>query len=207
MYNLNFQIMKDFFNNPFHRIAGWQAFWLSVPFMALKWWLSSLYNLRFDGVMDAHFYANDITVLRSLADECVNLSVLSLVFYLGARVAKAHHTRFQDIIGTLAFARIPLVFVPLVNMGGYFSKLSIESSEDLVQLFENIQAFSVSQWLDLAGLALLMLVFVVWTLVWKYKAIAVSTHIHRASLPYVFVFCLLIAEVLSLVLLRWIWVF
>jgi hypothetical protein len=194
--------MKTFMINPFLRIAGWKAFFISIPFVMIKLWLSARFQLRFDGAIDAHFYANEITFKRVIVDEVVVLILLTGVYYLGALLLKAHHTRLQDILGTLSFARIPLLFVPLLNWGGHFSELSLVVAEDPMQLISFFETANLFTILDLAGLTLLLVGLMIWVMVWQYKAIAVSTNIKSAKMPYFFVFGLLIAEVLSLILLR-----
>lgn len=190
---------KKLIFNPFERYAGLQAavFGLAVALLAAV--LASMFQTRFDGVIDAHFVPAEVSLQVALLDQAVNVVSLFVVFYLAALIAGARHTRPIDILGTMMLARTPYLIVPFFNIGGGFSRIGQELTDSLSTNPSNPDLGAL---LFIIPLSILMLLLLVWLVTLFFNAFKVSTHLKGSRLILTFVLGLLCAEALSIFLLQ-----
>lgn len=191
--------LKKLLFNPFHRYAGLQAavFGLAVALAAAV--LASIFQTRFDGVLDAHYMPGEVSLPTALIDQAVNAVSLFVVFYAAALIAGARHTRPIDILGTLMLARAPYLLVPFFNIGGNFSRAGKELTESVATNPANPDLDALL--LIIPG-ALVMLLILIWMVALYFNAFKVSTHLKGGRLIITFVLGLLCAEALSIFLLQ-----
>lgn len=188
--------MKMLFN-PFERYAGLQALTAGAVIALLAALGASLFQTRFDGVLDAHYITGDVEFVTALIDQLINISCAFVAFYLLAVILGVRGLRPVDMLGTLMLARAPYALMPLANIGGYMSAQgeavlkSVESdplNPDLGPIFAMLPVILVS------------LVLVIWMIALLFNAWKVCTNFKGARLIGGFITALILAEALSKVL-------
>lgn len=185
--------MKMLFN-PFERYAGLQALTAGAVIALLAALGASLFQTRFDGVLDAHYISGEVDFVTALSDQLINPACAFVTFYLLAVILGARGLRPVDMLGTLMLARAPYVFMPLANIGGYMSAQgeavmkSVESdplNPDLGPILAMLPVILVS------------LVLMIWMIALIFNAWKVCTNFKSARLIGGFIAALILAEALS----------
>jgi hypothetical protein len=190
--------MKTYLFNPFLKIAGAKAFFLGLAFVLLSSLTAGLFYGRYDGILDMHF-VTEKSFISPLLDNLVNISCLTIIFYLNAVILKGFRTRFIDILGTMTLARAPLFLMPLANIGNKFNEIGISLTEntnpnvlnDIVM--ENIVLLIITGVISIGIL--------VWYVALLWKAYTVSSNVKGATAIISFIIGLLAAEVLSKIII------
>jgi hypothetical protein len=195
--------MKELLFNPFKRIAGVQALMAGLGILLISALLASFFGLRYDGAIDAHFVASGLKVsfLTSVAEQLVNVLCISLFLFIAAFVAGARNTRPIDMLGTISMARFPYMFLPLLNIGGFFSGLSesmlnISSEDDALLVLQDTNTI----WLIILSIPLIALV--VWAIALFLYAYKVSANLKGSKMVVSFIVGLLVAEIVSILIIR-----
>lgn len=195
--------MKELLFNPFKRFAGVQALLAGIAILLLTALLASSFGLRYDGAIDAHFVSAEkkVTFLTSVLEQLTNIITVSIFLYLAAFVAGARHTRPIDVVGTIALARFPYMFIPLLNIGGFFSNISfaaenINNQEDALAMFQDTNLVM------LLLLSIPIIALVVWFVALLFNAYKVSTNLKGSKLIASFIVGLLLAEIVSIIIIR-----
>ncbi len=187
--------MKRLWLNPFEKLAGSKALLLGMLLMLLGAFLASCFNARFDGVLDLHFgYGSSMA--KPFTDQLISWLCLCLVFYVSALVCGAR-PRPVDIMGTFALARAPFTWTPIVNCTGFVSYLSEKISPTDRQL-----DLSAGETVILVILLCLVLLSLVWMTTLYFKAYKTCSNLKGNTLAISFIIGLLIAEILSVYLIR-----
>ncbi len=103
--------------NPFQKIAGTKALFLGVAIFMLISFLGTIAQVYFIGVMgvlNAHVVTKqtaDISFWLLLYQNAVSWIVLSSVFMIMTKLTQKKKVRVIDFLGTVAFARFPLLFL------------------------------------------------------------------------------------------------
>lgn len=168
--------------NPFIRIAGVRSLLAGVTGMLLAALIAYHSHCHFDGVLDAHVGSGGPWWLF-LAEPFLAWGTAVLVFYIAGRLVASSGTRLVDIAGTMAIARLPMIFVALLC----FIPVKIP-----------LNAEDISAGLVLQGLA--MLLFAIWMIALMYHAYRVSSGAKGNKAILSFILALLLAEILSKVL-------
>lgn len=181
--------------NPFTRVAGWQALGFGMLAMAAAAALAIPSKLRFDGVLDAHFYAN-VVWWQPFADQLINWLTLTILFTLAAFIIGKSHFRLIDIAGTLALARAPMLVASLAGLPGIVSSFFTE----IPQITSKAVLAMPSFWL-VVSLALLMVWATVWSAILIYNAWSISAHVKGTRAGFSYAICLILAEIGSKLLI------
>jgi len=187
--------MKTNIFNPFTRIAGTKAFLAGFTGIILGGILCYLSKTHFDGVIDVHF-GNTGTIFLYLAEGLIDVSCALLFFSFAGLIISGTRFRFIDILGTISFARLPLIIVPILAL-----VLPHEKVIDyfLYTFFNQGEAVSITTW-DIAGfiiLSLVMMFVTIWSIALMYNAFRICTNTKVAKTVIAFVIALILAEVLS----------
>ena len=98
--------------------------------------------------------------------------VPAVLFYLGGLILSRSRIRVIDVLGTVAFAQLPFIFMNLFNMLPPMQNLAkIDMNVPPMELMAQ-PGFLVGIWLSLIGM-----IFLVWALVWMFKALKVSCNL------------------------------
>lgn len=98
--------------------------------------------------------------------------VPALLFYLGGLILSRSRIRVIDVLGTVAFAQLPFIFMNLFNMLPPIQNMTkVDMNVPPTELLAQ-PGFLAGVWLSLIGV-----IFLVWVLVWMFKALKVSCNL------------------------------
>ena len=163
--------------NPFEIIAGWEALVIGVVVMALTAIFGTINHIVFNGVVDVNIGAS-LSFTASFAMQAVNFLIVFFIFWLAGVCFSKSKTRAIDVAGTMALARVPLLFFTLLCF--------------LPIVPENI--------FDFTGTVIFVIIcipFIVWMVALMYNAYTVSFHLKGSRAVLSFIGALLIAEIIS----------
>lgn len=186
---------KKSFNfwNPFEKLAGFKAFVIGLAGVLVSVLMGTMFNARFDGLLNLHFVAN-ADFLLVLSDQLINLITATVCFYAMAMLLSLGKVRFIDFLGCFSLALTPMAVLPLVNISGYWSDLTVEiagkpdmTPRALSNLDSGVMVFTV----------LLAIIILTWHIIWLYNAYRVSSGFKGNRLIYSFIITLVGALFLS----------
>lgn len=196
----NLKEMNTWLFNPFKYVAGSKALIIGLIIILIVSALGYFTNTHFDGVLDIHYGCDNTPspYMVHLCYQLVNWASMIIVFYATARIFSKSSPRLIDISGTLALSQAPLVFAAII--GFYpdihlcFGNLDTSSVNDLLFVIkENIVMLTI------AGLACTL--FVIWSIILKYKAYSVSANIKGVIGGVSFGVALIVSEIVSKIIL------
>ncbi|MDI1233093.1 MAG: hypothetical protein PSX81_02295 [bacterium] len=190
--------MKQLLFNPFIKIAGAKALLLGLVLIIIGSVFASLFNARFDGLIDLHFYKG-VNVFQALFDQIIGLIVVAFVFFITALILGSK-PRLVDLVGTFAYSRLPYVFAPLLNITGVF--LTFSNALQSIDPANPVLPLSSSQLVSFVFLTILSIVLVVWLVTLYFKAWKTCSNLKGNKLVLSFIAGLLIAEILTVYLTR-----
>jgi len=197
--------MKNWVFNPFNYIAGSKALLLGIAIITLSALLGYFSNNHFDGVIDIHIGAK-APFLVFLVEGLINLFCISLFLLIFSAIFLTLKFRIIDVVGTQAFARLPLIIVPIIgiflpqgNIAEYIQYTFLKIGNPIsISNFE-IAGFIIYTIISLVSLAMMI--------TWMYNAYRVSSNIKGAKIIISFIVSVLLAEILSKYLLSVIYYF
>ncbi|RLD62853.1 MAG: hypothetical protein DRJ01_05240 [Bacteroidetes bacterium] len=191
--------MKKAIFNPFTRIAGYKSLMIGLSVILLSSWLCYLTNTHFDGVINVH-YGRVSSYYVFLFEALIDLLSISLVLYIIGIISSKSSIRFIDLIGTQAFARIPLILMPLIgfspaitNVPKYFMWKFLNLGEEINITNCDITLFAI--------LSLITLAVIVWTIVLMYNAFKVSSNLKGSKSVWLFILGIILSAIISQVVI------
>ena len=169
------------FINPFERIAGWMALFIGLAAMALTAVFGTINHVAFDGVLDVHSWTKS-SFSESFAMQAIDFLALFLTKWIVGVCFSKSKPRVIDVAGTMALARAPMLPLTLI-------------------CFLPIVPVSVYDFPRVIIFTLICLFFVIWMVALMYNAWVVSCHLKGARAVVSFIFSLLVAEIVSKVLI------
>lgn len=190
--------IKQLIFNPFIKLAGLPALAFGVFFLIVGALLAGYCNARFDGVIDLHF-GHSVGFVQPLIDQVLAWGSLVLVFYL-LSLAFGARPRLIDLAGTMALARLPFAFAPMINAGGHISNVS----DKLKSIDPQHVVFPVSgsELIIFVLLSIISVILLVWLSALYFNAYKICTNLKGNNLIVSFIVGLLMAEALSVYLIR-----
>lgn len=160
--------------NPFERIAGWQALAWGILGLIISTALSYLTNYHYHGLL--HFGSAPNNALWCyVVEHLVVWLIPFMLFYLGGIMLSKSNIRLIDVLGTVVFAQLPLIISNLFFLLPPFQKLmEIDTNMPLAEM---IIFFKQPEVLLAVWLSLVSVIFLIWTLVWMFNALKVSTNL------------------------------
>jgi hypothetical protein len=192
--------MENKFWNPFTYLAGGKALLIGLLGIITAAFLGYVGAVHFDGVIDIH---SGVTASYwvFVAEGLVNVLSISFVMYVAALVVSPSKVRVVDIVGTQAFARLPLLLP--VAAGSVFPLNRMD--DYALYRFAHIGEKVVLSNIEIAGFilfSLTTLVAMVWLIIWMYQGYKVSANLRGAKSILSFVVAVLLAEVIAVVFIR-----
>ena len=187
--------------NPFTQLAGWKAFGIGFIILCLATFVGYLGNTVFYGISIKT--VQSVTLGNAFFLQFMGLAVTVLIMWATALVF-AKHVRFQDILGTITFAKYPLT--PITFVIWLFNK-PIENftnkmlSIDLTNYNEIANLFTVFDYLLILLITIVIIPMFVWTIALLFNAFRVSTNLKGGKCILLFIAALLISEILIMVIL------
>lgn len=187
---------------PFTFIAGTKALILGLIVMALLSILGYVSGTHFDGAIDIHYgptVGSGLPYIVHAFYQAGGWLLLTVVFYVTARIVSKSSVRLIDMAGTLALSQTPLLlaalwgFAPIAHIDlGNAGALQLDELQKI--LLDSIHII----WLN----AVVVIIPAVWTLILKYNAFSVSSNLKGYKGITVYCIALLIAEILSVIIFR-----
>ena len=166
------KIFKLIFN-PFERIAGYEALVIGIIGIAVSSLLSFLTKTHANGMLN-YGPGSDNEFWVFAVENIVRWLVPAMIFYVSGFIFTKSHIRIVEVLGTTAFAKLPLV----AAMALFFTPpmrdiLSIDASSlnSVRAIVENINIVA------LMFVSSLLLFFIVWSFIWLYNAMSVSCNL------------------------------
>ena len=186
-------MMNKILFNPFHYIAGYRALAFGLISISIYASIGYFSNMHFPGAISIKT-APDLKYSYFILLSTVNWLIISIVFYVSAKITSNTLVRIVDIFGTMALARYPLVFASLI---GFSEALERFTNFFMEKLKGNEEVASIST----ADMALtlififLMLLISIWVVTLMYYAYKVSANLKGNRLVASFI----ISVILSIV--------
>ena len=170
---------QNSFINPFRYVAGTRALVIGLAGMLLTAIIAWYSKTHFDGVLDAHF-GMEAPLSLFIIEGVISWLCAVVCFYVAGMTLTRSSVRIVDIAGTIAFARLPMIFVALV---GFFVSGTPVNIEDIHTSF------------IVAGVVGML--FTIWMVTWMYQAYIISSNLKGAKGIISFIVTLIVAEVVS----------
>lgn len=190
--------MKQALFNPFIKYAGTKALTFGLLFILVSWQTASLYNTRFDGIIDLHFY-DSVSLFQPLFDQLIGLIAMVVVFYLIALILGSK-PRIIDLAGTFAYSRLAFFLAPFLNISGFLS--GITGLLKTIDPNHPVLPFTNEQLLLFVLISLVSVALVVWLVALYFKAWKICSNLKGTKLIISFIVGLLIVEIITVYLTR-----
>ncbi len=186
--------------NPFRFIAGFKALLLGLMIILLSSFIGSFSNTHFDGVLDVHIGAAK-PLWFFLAEGLIDWICLAVPLLLFGLIVSRSSFRTVDVLGTQALARWPYLISALAMLPNANQRVLAYLMSKLIQ---KAPAAAINPAdVFIFGFAMtLLLLMTIWTVALMYRAYAVSCNIKGARAIVTFIVSVILAEVLSILLIR-----
>ncbi len=172
--------------NPFIYIAGYASLGIGIGIILFTSFIAWMTGTHQVGLLQFRL-ASDTKWIYFLIDHSLNWIIICLFLFLSGLFFSPSRIRFIDIAGTSAMSRVPMLILPLVR---------------LIPAFRSFQA---GYTLNLLVLFIVYGVIVIWSITLLYNAFKVSCNITGQKRVFTFIGALLSAEIITQILLYFIY--
>jgi hypothetical protein len=169
--------------NPFTYIAGLKSLLIGWLLMLLTAFIASYSGAHFDGALDVHGSLKVMPAWIFFIEQLIAWGSLVITFYLSGFFFSSSSVRFIDVAGTTALARAPLIIVAILHFA--------ISTPAITPLY--------------IGTSLIELLFIIWMIALLFNAFKVSCNIKGNKAVIVFIVSLIVAEIISKVILYYLY--
>jgi len=191
------EILKLIFVNPFEKIAGWQALGLGLIALVITAFIGSYNGAVFDAALSMHMSFESYPIWIAFAMLAINLTSIVLM-YLIAGVVFSKNFRVIDVVGTVALAKVPNIFLALLA----FIPLPILQAAQTDRTIFMEDPFLLLGSFSFIAFILCSLILMVWYITLLYNAFKVSLNINRNLRIVVFIFALILAIIISMMVVH-----
>lgn len=188
-----------FLYNPFSRIAGTKALVIGFGVVVLTSVFAYMFGTHFNGLLDIKYGSTDYAYHVFLLYGIINVSLVSILFYIAGNIVSKSQIRFVDVIGTQALARYPYLLAPFLNVNQISEKAGIFLMNKFLNLGEAVEIERYELILA-AVFVLIMILLIVWMIALMYNAYRVSCNVKGTKAILSFIIIIFIAEILSLII-------
>ncbi len=185
--------------NPFSRIAGFQALLVGFAFIAATSVFAYIFGTHFNGLLDIKFGSTEVEYLVFLLYGIINVSVVSILFYVSGGIVSKSRIRFIDVIGTQTLARYPYILAPFLNINGISERAGAYIMYKFLNIGESVQIENYELILS-AVFMLIMLLLIVWMIALMYNAYRIACNVKGANAVLSFIIVIFVAEILTLII-------
>jgi len=183
--------------NPFHKIAGWNAFIIGFVVVMATIVVGQINDVVYDGVFDIHFAQVPLSYAFSV--QLSSLLILILLFFVAGKIFSSSKIRFIDVAGTTLLARTPFLFISLIGFLPYYNRLNENLMSSIKRMdFAAIDFSLLLPFLFISGIVL------IWFVLLAYNAFSISCNLKGSKGIILFSGSLLVAEVLSILFNRFV---
>ncbi len=160
-----------FLINPFERIAGFQALGWGLLALVMSTVICYASGWHYHGLL--HFGAAPNSAWWCFGVEHLTVWLVpAALFYFGGLLLSRSKIRMVDVFGTVAFAQAPYIFMDILNtLPPIRRMMDMDMTTPPTELLAQ-PGFLLGVWLSLVGL-----IFLIWALVWMFKALKVSCNL------------------------------
>ena len=160
-----------FLINPFERIAGFQALGWGLLALVVSTVICYVSGWHYHGLL--HFGAAPRAAWWCFVVEHLAVWLIpAALFYIGGLLLSRSKIRMVDVFGTVAFAQSPFILMNIINTLPPIKHLAeMDMTMPPTELLAQ-PGFLLGVWLSLVGL-----VFLIWVLVWMFKALKLSCNL------------------------------
>jgi hypothetical protein len=187
-------LKKSLMLNPFQRIAGTKALLFGITGIVLTAWLSSYTQLHFNGMAYLSMSKKTVGFHFLLSEHLINWLLPVIMFYLIGMILSSSKIRFIDMLGTFAFAKIPLFFITFL---GFIPSIQYFMLTTVI----DTHALQEPNFIKGSFLSLLIIPFVVWNIIWMFQAYKTSCNLKGARLGWSFAILLVLSEFICRILI------
>lgn len=183
--------------NPFNRIAGWQALGYGLAGMVVSIVIFSYSQLHH--TLLNYWSASSNQWWCFAAEHLIAWLTVAGTFYLSGVLLSKTKVRIIDMLGTAAFALLPLILLGLFSMippVAAIVNIKMEPSQISKEFFMQPPVM-----LGLILLAIGSIVFIAWTLIWLYHALRVSSNLKGKRLVLSYIACIVVSNILSRIII------
>lgn len=198
---MNYKALLD----PFERYAEKTLLTAGFAAMLAGSLLAYLFNGRYDGVLDLHFF-RQVEWIEPFADNIINTACLLLPLFIAGRIINGR-TRVVDVLAAILIARIPYYILPVFNANNYLSNMT---DRLLQQLGEKsaVPGLAAAD-LDISFLgvavilifALVSIVAMIWMIVILFRGFRTATNLKTNGHKVLFALAIIVAEMLSKIII------
>jgi len=190
--------------NPFYYIAGGKALLVGVGFILATGFIAYQANCRFDGVLDFHLGATaQVPLGVSLSEGLISWLIMGVLLLAGGKIISSSRVRVLDVVGTQALARAPYLLTALFSLLPGVSRFAQQISSGQAALQAHLKAFPLDA-LSFGVNLLVAISMTIWMVALMYRAYAVSCNVSGGKAVGVFIAAVILGEVISKVLLLYI---
>lgn len=165
------KLWMNFMINPFERIAGFQALSWGLLGMVVSTVICYQSGWHYHGLL--HFGPAPNPAWWCFAVEHLVVWIVpAVLFYLGGLILSRSRIRLIDVVGTVAFAQLPFILMNLFNLLPPIQNMTkLDMTMPPAEMVAQ-PGFLLGIWLSVIGM-----IFLIWGLVWMYKALKVSCNL------------------------------
>ena len=184
--------MKQLYN-PFELYSERQLLIFGLVMTLIGSFLGYLFNGRFDGIIDFHLIES-VTFFEVVLDNFFNTILLTMLMFITGKFINSK-TRFVDVLNTSLIARIPFYILPFFNFNNVMYDLSNRTYSIIVA--GSFNAISTPDIILLMLFSFVAICTLIWFSVLIWNGFKVATNAKGIKNIIVFIFTILVAEVIS----------
>ena len=179
---------------PFEKIAGGKALLWGVLGLIVSTILSLWSDLHYHKLLHYGGAPNNLIWVYAV-ERLVVWLIPAILFLFGGLILSKSKVRLLDVVGTTAFAQLPLLGVTISNFLTPKELLTLDPSSITIDEYNTLLTFS-------AVLAsLLMVLFVTWMMIWMFNALKVSCNLKSTTLVLWYIFAVLGGDILCRIII------
>jgi hypothetical protein len=186
--------------NPFRFIAGFKALLLGLAIILISGLVGSFSNTHFDGVLDVHTGAAK-PLWFFLAEGVIDWMCMTVLLIIFGFIVSRSSFRIIDVIGTQALSRWPYLISALAMLPNANRRV-LEYIVSKVKETAPAVTINPADVLVFGFAVIAVLLMTIWMVALMYRAYAVSCNIKGARAIVTFIVSVILAEALSILLIR-----
>ncbi|HRZ31403.1 MAG TPA: hypothetical protein P5188_03755 [Flavobacterium sp.] len=184
--------MKQLYN-PFELYSERQLLIFGLVMTLIGSFLGYSFNGRFDGIIDFHLLES-VTFFEVVLDNFFNAVLLTMLLFINGKLINSK-TRFVDVLNASLLARIPFYILPFFNFNNVMYDVSNRTYDIMVA--GSFNAISTPDIILLMLFSFVAICTLIWFSVLLWNGFKVATNAKGIKNIILFIFTILVAEVVS----------
>ena len=193
--------LSKLISNPFERIAGYEALLIGVVGIALNSLLGYLSKMHSLGIL--HFGPASNQEFWVFATENIIIWLVpAIIFYIAGLLFTKSHIRIVDVLGTTAFAKLPLILMCILWFTPPLQQLvSIDPNATPDAMKASVDDINM---IAMGAVSILSIAFFAWSYIWLYNAMKVSCNLKGLKGALVYIFAIIGGDILTVWIISYI---